>query len=169
MNANTNNYFKLSPETTTLVTAKDYIPLIDSVVEAYEHLTDIGITDIGHGDVGHAILTANTLLAARVEGSSGKIESSASKSIETLASILDAWVDSQDTPEEYDRLPPVMADLCDRYMERYEEEDPYVVVKEMFQVANSLGWTFDYYLDAIPYGFKLIGEEESFFDRWLSN
>ena len=55
--------------------------------------------------------------------------------------------------EEYDLLPDNVKAIMDTFN---QELDSYKECNRLLNEVEKIGWTFDYYLDGIPYNFKQI-------------
>lgn len=55
--------------------------------------------------------------------------------------------------EDYQNMPNKLAKIVDRY----EQAETYKELEAMKKEVESIGFTFDYYLDASPYGLRPIG------------
>lgn len=59
--------------------------------------------------------------------------------------------------EHYDLLPPLVQQLL---MDNAEEDNTYNNCEKLLLAVESLGFTFDYYLDAVPFGLREMGAED---------
>lgn len=59
--------------------------------------------------------------------------------------------------EYYEYQPKQLRKMVDKYLEMLEEEtDAYQLLKEFKDAVYTIGYTFDYGLDAIPYNLRPI-------------
>jgi DNA-binding transcriptional regulator YhcF (GntR family) len=61
--------------------------------------------------------------------------------------------------EDYENIPKKVGKILDRYYDRYGEDMDYKDTQNMLEEVEEVGYTFDYYLDNIPYGLRPIGVE----------
>ena len=63
--------------------------------------------------------------------------------------------------EHYELQSIQLKEIVDKYLDILEnsEEDSYIVLKQFHNDVNQIGYTFDYYLDGMPYGLRPIGIE----------
>ena len=59
----------------------------------------------------------------------------------------------------YERQPKELRDVMMRFEQKYNVNDgfSYAELEEMLKAVEKVGYTFDYYLDAVPYGLRPIG------------
>jgi len=55
--------------------------------------------------------------------------------------------------EDYQAMPKQLSEIVDRH----EQAETYKELEAMKKEVESIGFTFDYYLDATPYGLRPIG------------
>jgi hypothetical protein len=58
--------------------------------------------------------------------------------------------------EDYDKAPPAVAKLMEKYEETFEDGD-YEKLAEAHKAFEKIGYTFDYYLDGVAYDLRPIG------------
>lgn len=58
--------------------------------------------------------------------------------------------------EDYDKAPPAVAKLMEKYEEAFEDGD-YEKLAEAHKAFEKIGYTFDYYLDGVAYDLRPIG------------
>jgi hypothetical protein len=57
----------------------------------------------------------------------------------------------QDLFNYYENLPKNLLDILNKYQ---EEDLNYITIEKMLKEVNSIGYTFEYYLDCIPYNLQ---------------
>jgi hypothetical protein len=82
-----------------------------------------------------------------------------SKSIISIESMEKGGVVYVDLFEDYENIPKKVGKILDRYYDRYGEDMDYKHTENMLEEVEEVGYTFDYYLDNIPYGLRPIGVE----------
>jgi hypothetical protein len=58
--------------------------------------------------------------------------------------------------ENFDQLPEEVQAILNKYNDL---DNDYQVLEEMKSELNAIGWTFDYYLDAVPADFRRIEQD----------
>jgi hypothetical protein len=61
--------------------------------------------------------------------------------------------------EHPEQMPSELKEITDRYYEEYGEDMDYEHTGNMLKEVEAIGYTFDYYLDNVPYGLRPIGVE----------
>jgi hypothetical protein len=74
-------------------------------------------------------------------------------------SFADGGVVYVDLFEDYENMPKRVAEILDKYYDRYGEDMDYRDTQRMLEEIEGVGYTFDYYLDNQPYGLRPIGVE----------
>ncbi len=59
--------------------------------------------------------------------------------------------------EDYENIPEKVAVILDRYKDEFGEDMDYKDTQNMLNEIEAVGYTFDYYLDNVPYGLRPIG------------
>ena len=59
--------------------------------------------------------------------------------------------------EDYENIPEKVAVILDRYKDEFGEDMDYQDTQNMLNEIEAVGYTFDYYLDNVPYGLRPIG------------
>jgi hypothetical protein len=63
----------------------------------------------------------------------------------------------KDLFEDYKNQPIELKSICDKYAKEYEDYIPYPEMENFLKEVNNIGFTFDYGLDLIPFGLRIIG------------
>lgn len=71
------------------------------------------------------------------------------------ADIEEEGIDLFETPE---LIPPQVAEILDKYSDAFEEGD-YRGLEMALKEIESVGYTFEYYLDGQPYDLRKIGQK----------
>jgi hypothetical protein len=59
---------------------------------------------------------------------------------------------NEDLFDDYENLPKNLLDILNKYQEN--EDLNYFTIEKMLKEVNSIGYTFEYYLDCIPYNLQ---------------
>jgi hypothetical protein len=59
---------------------------------------------------------------------------------------------NQDLFDDYENLPKNLLDILNKYQEN--EDLNYFTIEKMLKEVNNIGYTFEYYLDCIPYNLQ---------------
>ena len=70
---------------------------------------------------------------------------------------------------EYYELIPKDSELFKLLGKYAELDNDYTILKEFHKEVELIGYTFDYYLDAVPYGLRPIGIELNQLVGWENN
>lgn len=69
-------------------------------------------------------------------------------------------MEEKDLFEFYEEQPKELKVICDKWMEKYEDEGlDYKDCEQFLKEVESIGYTFDYYLDAEPYNLRAMDFE----------
>ena len=79
-------------------------------------------------------------------------------------------VEYYDLFEFYDKQPIELKQIVDFYLDKLDSgdyaEDTYEFIAKFHDAVNKIGYTFDWYLDAQPYGLRPIGVELNQLKGW---
>lgn len=59
---------------------------------------------------------------------------------------------NQDLFDHYENLPKNLLDILHKYQDN--EDLNYITIEQMLKEVNEIGYTFEYYLDCIPYNLQ---------------
>jgi hypothetical protein len=59
---------------------------------------------------------------------------------------------NEDLFDDYENLPKNLLDILNKY--QMNEDLNYFTIEKMLKEVNSIGYTFEYYLDCIPYNLQ---------------
>ena len=68
--------------------------------------------------------------------------------------------------EHYEMQPPKLKEVVDRWDKKLTDGLSYDEVSQFLRDVEKVGYTFDYYLDAVPYGLRPIGIELNQLKGW---
>lgn len=61
---------------------------------------------------------------------------------------------SKDLFDDYENLPKNLLDILNKYQNN--EDLNYIKIEKMLKEVNIVGYTFEYYLDCVPYNLKKL-------------
>ncbi len=61
---------------------------------------------------------------------------------------------NEDLFDQYETLPKNLQDILNKY-QAYEDLN-YITIDQMLKEVNAVGYTFEYYLDCIPYNLQKL-------------
>lgn len=68
----------------------------------------------------------------------------------------------KDLFEFYEEQPKELREICDRWSEKIMNGLSYEDCRNFLKEVEEIGYTFDYYLDAVPYGLVKASEKRTF-------
>lgn len=66
---------------------------------------------------------------------------------------------NKDLFDDYENLPKNLLDILNKY--QMNEDLNYLTIEKMLKEVNTIGYTFEYYLDCIPYNLQKLTKTSS--------
>lgn len=66
---------------------------------------------------------------------------------------------NEDLFENYENLPKNLLDILNKY--QMNEDLNYITIEKMLKEVNAIGYTFEYYLDCIPYNLQKLTKKRT--------